>query len=85
VLPLSQYLFSQDANPQPQITKDATEKRVARTIACYRSEMDGYALCDHLGEQLFKEIGGYFENFSGSVSRMSEETYSQQAVYLSYT
>jgi hypothetical protein len=47
--------------------------------------MDGYAPCDHLGEQLFREIGGYFENFSGSVSRISEETYSQQAVYLSYT
>jgi hypothetical protein len=43
LLPLSQYLFSQDANPQPQISKDATEKRVARTVACYRSEMDGYA------------------------------------------
>ena len=47
--------------------------------------MDGYALCDDLGEQLFRKIGGYFENFSGSVSRISEETYSQQAVYLSYT
>jgi hypothetical protein len=83
--PLSHYLFSQGANPQPQISKDATEKSVALTVACYRSEMDGYALCDHLGEQLFREIGGYFENFSGSVSRISEETYSQQAVYLSYT
>ena len=47
--------------------------------------MDGYALCDHLSEQLFRGIGGYFENFSGSVSRISEETYSQQAVYVSYT
>ena len=83
--PLDHYLFSQGANPQPQISKDATEKRVARTVACYRSEMDRYALCDHLGEQLFREIGGYFENVSGSVSMISEETYSQQAVYLSYT
>ena len=64
---------------------DATEKRVARTVACYRSEMDGYALCDHLSEQLSSGIGGYFENFSSSVSRISEETYSQQAVDLSYT
>jgi hypothetical protein len=82
---LGHYLFSQDANPQPQISKDATEKRVARTVACYRSEIDGYALCDNLGEHLFREIGGYFENFSGSVGRISEETYSEQAVYLSYT
>ena len=49
-IPLGHYLFSQDANPQPHISKDATEKRVARTVACYRSEMDGYALCDHLGK-----------------------------------
>ncbi len=83
--PLGDYLFSQDANPQRQISKDATEKRVARTVACYRSEIDGYALCDNLGEHLFREIGGYFENFSGSVGRISEETYSEQAVYLSYT
>jgi hypothetical protein len=83
--PLGHYLFSQDGNPQPQISKHATEKRVARTVACCYSEMDGYASCDHLGDQLFREIGGYFENFSGSVSRISEKTYSQQAVYLSYT
>jgi hypothetical protein len=83
--PLSHYLFSQDASPQPQISKDATEKRVARTVACYRSGMNGYALCDHLSGQLFRAIGGYFGNFSRSVGRISEETYSQQAVYLSYT
>ena len=47
--------------------------------------MDGYALCDHLGEPLFGATGGYFANFSGSVSSISEETYSQQAVYLPYT
>jgi hypothetical protein len=35
--PLGHYLFSQDANPQPQMSKDATEKRVVRTVACYRS------------------------------------------------
>jgi hypothetical protein len=33
-IPLGHYLFSQDANSQPQISKDATEKRVARTVAC---------------------------------------------------
>ena len=35
-------LFSQEANPQPQISKDATEKRVARTAADSRSGMSGY-------------------------------------------
>jgi hypothetical protein len=47
--------------------------------------MDGYALCDHLSEQLFRAIGGYFENFYSSLGRISEKIYSQQAVYLSYT
>jgi hypothetical protein len=47
--------------------------------------MDGYALCDHLSEQLFSEIGGYFANFCRSVGSISKDTYSQQAVYLSYT
>jgi hypothetical protein len=83
--PLGDYLFSQDANPQPQISKDATEKRVAWTVARYRSEMDGYALWDHLSEQLFRAIGGCFENFSRSVGSISQGTYSQQAVYFSYT
>jgi hypothetical protein len=50
---------------------------VARTVACYRSGMNKYELCDHLSEQLL--------NFSSSVGSISEETYSQQAVYLSYT
>jgi len=35
-------LFSQEANPQPQISKDATEKRVPRTAADSRSGMSGY-------------------------------------------
>jgi hypothetical protein len=39
--------------------------------------MNKYELCDHLSEQLL--------NFSSSVGSISEETYSQQAVYLSYT
>ena len=47
--------------------------------------MHGYALCDYLSEQTFRAIGGYFANFSRSVGRISEETYSQQAVYFSYT
>jgi hypothetical protein len=46
--PLGHYVFSQDANPQPQISKDATEKRVARTVACSRSGMDEYELRDQL-------------------------------------
>ena len=35
-------LFSQEANPHPQISKDATEKRVARNAADFRSGMSGY-------------------------------------------
>jgi hypothetical protein len=50
---------------------------VARTVACYRSGMNKYELCDHLSEQLFSEIGGYFANCSRSVGSISEETYSQ--------
>ena len=46
--------------------------------------MDGYELRDHLSEQLFRTVGGYFANFSGSVGSISQEIYSQQAVYLSY-
>jgi hypothetical protein len=77
--------YKRRISPQPQISKEATEKRVARTVACYRSGMDGYALCDPLSEQLFRAIGGYFAKSSRSVGSISEETYSQQAVYLSYT
>ena len=39
--------------------------------------MDGYALCDHLGEQLFSVIGGYFANFFRSVGSISKAIYSQ--------
>ena len=78
-------LCSQEADPQPHISKDATEKRVARTVAHPRSGMDGYELRDHLSQQRLRPIGGYFENFYSSVSRISEEIYFQQAVYFSYT
>jgi hypothetical protein len=47
--------------------------------------MNGYELRDHRGEQIFRAIGGYFANFSSSVNRISEEIYSRQAVYLSFT
>ena len=47
---------------------------------CAREELH-----DHLSEELFKAIGGYFANFSRSVGSISEEIYSRQAVYLSYT
>ena len=58
---------------------------MARTTAGSRSGMDRYELRDHLSKQLFRAIGGYFTNFSSSVGSISEEIYSQQAVYLSYT
>jgi hypothetical protein len=38
-----------------------------------------------LSEHFFRAIGGYFPNFSSSVGSISEESDSQQAVYLSYT
>jgi len=78
-------LFSQEANSKPHISKDATEKTMAWTTAGSRSGMGGYELHDQLSEQFFRPAGGYFANFSSSVGSISEETYSQQAVYLSYT
>jgi len=47
--------------------------------------MDGYELHGHLSEQLFSAIVDYFANFSSSVGSVSEEIYSLQAVYFSYT
>jgi hypothetical protein len=47
--------YSQEANPQRQISKDPTEKRVAWTVACHRSGIKGYALCDHSHRQTFSE------------------------------
>ena len=67
------YLISQDANPQPQISKDATKKRVARTVTCYRSGIDGYELYDNRRKQLFGLLGRYFANFSSSVGSISKE------------
>ena len=58
---------------------------MARTTAGSRSGMDGYELHDHLSEYFFRAIDGYFANFSSSVGSISEEIYSRQAVYLSYT
>ena len=64
---------SQEADPQPHISKDATEKLVARTAAGSHSGMDGYELHGHLSEQFFRPAGGYFANFSSSASRISQE------------
>ena len=47
--------------------------------------MGGYELHNQLSEQFFRPAGGHFANFSSSVGSTSEEIYSQQAVYLSYT
>ena len=47
--------------------------------------MDGYELHGHLSEQLFSAIVDCFANFSSSVGSVSEEIYSLQAVYFSYT
>jgi hypothetical protein len=58
---------------------------MARTAAGSRSGVDEYELHGHLSEKLFRAVGGYVANFSSSVSRISQEIYSQPAVYLSYT
>lgn len=58
---------------------------MAWTTAGSRSGMGGYELHDQLSEQFFRPAGGYFANFSSSVGSTSEEIYSQQAVYFSYT
>ena len=66
-------------------SKDATEKTMAWTTAGSRSGMGGYELHDQLSEQFFRPAGGYFANFSSSVGSNSEEIYSRQAFYSSYT
>jgi hypothetical protein len=58
---------------------------MARTAAGSRSGMDEYELRDDLSQQLFRAVGGYVANFSSSVGSISKESYSQRAVYLSYT
>jgi len=82
---LPRCLFSQEANSQPHISKDATENPMARTAAYSRSRMDENELHGHLSEKLFRAIGNYFANLSSSVGSISEEIYSRQAVYFSYT
>ena len=47
--------------------------------------MKKYEFRDHLSEQLFRKIDGCLAKSSRSVGSISEELYSQQAVYLSYT
>jgi len=47
--------------------------------------MGGYELLDQLSEQFFRPAGGYVANFSSSVSRISQEIKTQQALYSSYT
>ncbi len=58
---------------------------MARTVAYSRSGLNGYELRDHVSQQRLRPLGGYFENFYSSVSRISEEIFFQQAVYFSYT
>ena len=71
------YLFSQDANLQPQrsTSNHATEKRVARAVGCYRSGMDGSALCDHSYRQTFSEADRLALLFIGAVTRIGEATF----------
>jgi len=82
--PLPTCRFSEEANPQPQISKDASKKLAARTIAYYRSSMHGYELRDHRREQNLEAIGRYFMNSSSSAYRISEDIYSREVVYQTY-
>ena len=52
---------------------DATENPMTPTVAGSRTGMDEYELHGHLSEQLFRAVGGFFANFSSSVSRISQE------------
>ena len=47
--------------------------------------MTGYELHDHRRKTDFRSLGVHFANFSSSVNRISEEIFSQQAVYMPYT
>lgn len=82
---LPSWLFSQEANSKPHISEDATKNTMAWATAGSRSGMGGYELHDQLSEQFFRLAGGYFANFSSSVGSNSEEIYSRQALYSSYT
>jgi hypothetical protein len=64
--------YSQEANPQRQISKDPTEKRVAWTVACHRSEMNGYAFGDHSHRQTFSEGNPLGLMFLGAVLCIDE-------------
>ena len=58
---------------------------MAWTTAGSRSGMGGYELHDQLSEPFFRLAGGYVANFSRSVDSNSEEIYSRQVLYSSYT
>ena len=58
---------------------------MAWTTAGSRSGMGGYELHDQLSEPFFRPAGGYVANFSRSVDSNSEEIYSRQVLYSSYT
>jgi hypothetical protein len=63
----------------------STEKCVARTVACYRSGMNGYELCDHSHRQTFRDADRLALIFLGAVTRIDEEVSSRQPFSLSYT
>ncbi len=55
----------------------ATEKRVARTVACYRSGMNGYGWCDHSHRQPSSKADRLALIFLGAVTRIGEATFAQ--------
>ena len=66
-----------EANPEPQISKDATEKPVVRTVACYRSGINKYELSDHSHRQTFSEADRLALIFLAAVTRIDEAIFSQ--------
>ena len=62
---------------RPLWSQSATERRVARKGAGYRSGMGGSALCDHSHRQAFSEADQLALLLFGAVTRISEATFTQ--------
>ena len=66
-----------ESEPQRSTRNHATEKRLVRTVACYRSEVDGYELRDHSHRQTFSEADRLALLFLDAVTRIGEVIFSR--------
>jgi hypothetical protein len=57
---------------------------MAATVACYRSVINGYELCDHRRKQISRRVGESFANFSSSLGTFSKEIYSTGTLFFLY-